>query len=227
MAAREGAVNAKRAGLCQLRDLLITTPEPLRSELRPLTRARLLAASRGDAARRPTRRRSCAAACSHCRSIARRVQQLTAEERELAREIETLTGRLAPWLLALPGVGPISATQLLVSWSHPGRLKSEAAFARLGGVAPIPASSGQHIRHRLDRGGDRKLNRALHQIIASRRTHDRATIAYLKRRHDPRQDRARGDSLPQALPRPQPLPTPRTRSANDRLTYIEASLAHP
>ncbi len=90
VAAREGAVNAKRAGLCQLRDLLITTPEPLRSELRPLTRARLLqrlAATRphgrGDAELRGS--------LLALRSIARRVLQLTAEERELAREIETLT----------------------------------------------------------------------------------------------------------------------------------------
>src|SRR6266516_1935253 len=98
VAAREGAVNAKRAGLCQLRDLLITTPEPLRSELRPLTRARLLqrlAATRPDG-RRDTELRGSMLAL---RSIARRVLQLTAEERELAREIETLTRKLAPQLL--------------------------------------------------------------------------------------------------------------------------------
>src|SRR6266581_1687093 len=87
VAAREGSVNAKRAALCQLRDLLITTPEPLRSELRPLTRARLLqrlAATRPDARRDPELRGAMLA----LRSIARRVLQLTAEERELAREIE-------------------------------------------------------------------------------------------------------------------------------------------
>jgi hypothetical protein len=87
VAAREGAVNAKRAGLCQLRDLLITTPEPLRAELRPLTRARLLqrlAATRPDGRRDPERRGSLLA----LRSIARRVLQLTAEERELAREMQ-------------------------------------------------------------------------------------------------------------------------------------------
>ena len=86
VAAREGAVNAKRAGLCQLRDLLVTTPEPLRSELRPLTRARLLqrlAATRPGGGREPELRGSMLA----LRSIARRVLQLTAEERELACEI--------------------------------------------------------------------------------------------------------------------------------------------
>ena len=102
------------------------------------------------------------------RSIARRVLQLTAEERELAREIETLTRKLAPQLLKQPGVGPHAAAQLVLSWSHPGRIDSEAAFARLAGAAPIPASSGQTIRYRLDRSGDRKLNRALHMILVTR-----------------------------------------------------------
>src|SRR6266481_2230904 len=102
VAAREGAVNAKRAGLCQLRDLLVTTPEPLRSELRPLTRARLL---QRLAAVRPARHRDVElrGALQALRTVARRVQHLTAEERELAREIETLTRTLAPQLLAQPG----------------------------------------------------------------------------------------------------------------------------
>jgi transposase len=160
VAAREGAVNAKRAGLCQLRDLLITTPEPLRSELRPLTRARLL---QRLAATRPHGRPDAELRGSMLalRSIARRVLQLTAEERELARQIEALTRKLAPQLLEQAGVGPHAAAQLVLSWSHRGRIESEAAFARLAGVAPIPASSGQTVRYRLDRSGDRKLNRAL------------------------------------------------------------------
>ena len=181
VAAREGAVNAKRAGLCQLRDLLITTPEPLRSELRPLTRARLLqrlAATRPHGQRDAELRGSLLA----LRSIARRLLQLTAEERELAREIETITRKLAPQLLEQPGVGPHAAAQLVLSWSHQGRITSEAAFARLAGAAPIPASSGQTIRYRLDRSGDRKLNRALHQILVTRKRTHPATIAYIERR---------------------------------------------
>jgi len=181
VAAREGAVNAKRAGLCQLRDLLITTPEPLRSELRLLTRARLLqrlAAARphgrGDAELRGS--------LLALRSIARRVLALTVEERELAREIETITRRLAPQLLEQPGVGPHAAAQLVLSWSHQGRITSEAAFARLAGAAPIPASSGQTVRYRLDRSGDRKLNRALHMILVTRKRTHPATIAYIERR---------------------------------------------
>jgi transposase len=181
VSAREGAVNARRAGLCQLRDLLITTPEPLRSELRPLTRTRLLqrlAATRPHARTDAELRGSLLA----LRSIAHRVLQLTAEERELAREIEALTRRLAPQLLDQPGVGAHAAAQLVLSWSHQGRISSEAAFARLAGAAPIPASSGQTTRYRLDRSGDRKLNRALHMILVTRKRTHPATIAYIERR---------------------------------------------
>jgi transposase len=181
VAAREGAVNAKCAGLGQLRDLLITTPEPLRSQLRPLTQARLLrrlAATRPDTRRDPELRGSMLA----LRSIARRVLELTAEERALGREIEALTRKLAPQLLEQPGVGPHAAAQLVLSWSHPGRIRSEAAFARLAGVAPIPASSGQTVRYRLDRSGDRKLNRALHMILVTRKRLHPPTIAYIERR---------------------------------------------
>ncbi len=164
-----------------MRDLLITTPEPLRSELRPLTRARLLSRL---AATRPQRRHDAElrGTLLALRAVARRVQQLTAEERELAREIETLTRKLAPQLLDQPGVGPLLAAQVVISWSHQGRIVSEAAFARLAGVAPIPASSGQTIRYRLDRSGDRQLNRALHMILVTRRRAPPPTIAYINRR---------------------------------------------
>jgi transposase len=181
MAAREGAVNAKRAGLCQLSDLLITTPEPHRRELRPLTRARLLsrlAATRAERRQDPELRGTLLA----LRTVARRVLQLTAEERELAREIETLIRNLAPQLLDQAGVGPLLAAQVVLAWSHQGRVVSEAAFARLAGVAPIPASTGQTIRYRLDRSGDRQLNRALHQILLTRRRTHRPTIDYIDRR---------------------------------------------
>jgi transposase len=181
MAAREGAVNAKRAGLCQLRDLLVTAPDLLRSELRLLSRARLLsrlAATRPERRQDPELRGTLLA----LRAIARRVQSLTIEERELAKEIETLVRKLAPQLLDQPGVGPLGAAQVIISWSHQGRVVSEAAFAHLAGAAPIPASSGQTIRYRLDRGGDRKLNRALHQILITRRRMHPPTNAYIDRR---------------------------------------------
>jgi transposase len=93
-----------------------------------------------------------------------------------------------PELLVEPGVGPIAAGQLIVSWSHKDRVRSEAAFARLAGVAPFPASSGLTNRHRLSRGGDRQLNRALHTVILHRRQHDpgpgnTSSVASPKARH--------------------------------------------
>jgi transposase len=181
MAAREGAVIARTAALGQLRDLLVTTSEPLRSELRTLTRARLLARL---TAARPDRRHDAELRGTHLalKALARRIQQLTAEERDLAREIEQLTRKLAPQLLDEPGIGPLLAAQVVLAWSHHGRVTSEAAFARLAGAAPIPASSGQTIRYRLDRSGDRKLNRTLYQIILTRRRTHPPTIAYINRR---------------------------------------------
>jgi transposase len=149
---------------------------------------------------------------------------LTVEERELAREIETLTRKLAPQLLAQPGVGPLAAAQVLISWSHRGRITSEAAFARLAGCAPIPASSGQTVRYRLDRGGDRRLNRALHMILVTRKRSHPATISYIERRLAEGKTRSEANRCLKRLPRPQPLPTPRAPT-NDRLTFIEASLA--
>src|SRR5438270_8083367 len=181
VAARAGAVHAKCAGLAQLRDLLITTPEPLRSELRPLTQApllRRLAATRPEARRDPELRGSMLA----LRSVARRVLRLQAEQRALGREIEALTRKLAPQLLEQPGVGPHAAAQLVLSWSHQGRIRSEPAFARLAGAAPIPASSAPPARYRLDRSGDRKLNRALHMILITRKRAHPPTIAYIERR---------------------------------------------
>ena len=177
LATREGAVQARASALCQLRSLLVAAPERLRGELRGLSRAALLrrcVALRGREGER-------ALACS-LRALARRVRALDREARALEREIETLVGRLAPALLREPGVGPLSAAQLLVAWSHRGRLHSESAFARLAGAAPLPASSGKLVRHRLDRGGDRRLNRALHTIVVSRRKHHAETIAYVERR---------------------------------------------
>jgi transposase len=176
---REGALAARRAALCQLRALIVTAPAPLREELRPLTRARLL---RRCAALRPGRAPDERGTRLALRLLARRIQLLTGEERALKGEIAALVERIAPPLLAESGIGPISAAQVLVAWSHRGRLRSEAAFARLAGAPPIPASSGLVVRHRLDRGGDRQLNRALHTVIVSRRKHHPPTIAYVERR---------------------------------------------
>jgi transposase len=175
---REGALTARRAALCQLRALLLALPAERRERLQQLSRGRLL---RRLADLRPSAGELRGLFLS-LRTLAHRVQALDREERTLEREIRALVRELAPSLLDEPGIGPISAAQLLIAWSHPGRIHSEAAFARLAGAAPIPASSGKTIRHRLDRGGDRQLNRALHTIIVSRRKHHPSTIDYIARR---------------------------------------------
>jgi transposase len=85
-------------------------------------------------------------------------------------------------LLDQTGIGPVTAAIVMTAWSHPGRVRSEAAFAKLAGVNPIPASSGNTTRHRLNRGGDRRLNRALHMTIVTRIRTDPQTKAYVERR---------------------------------------------
>jgi transposase len=77
-----------------------------------------------------------------------------------------------PELLGRCGVGPIVAATVLCAWPHPGRCRTDAAFAMLGGAAPIPASSGQTVRVRLNRSGDRQLNQALHLIVLTRLRYD-------------------------------------------------------
>jgi transposase len=97
-------------------------------------------------------------------------------------ELGTIVGDLAPGLTSRRGIGPVSAAQAIVSFSHPGRCRHDAAFARLAGTSPVEASSGQITRHRLNRGGDRALNRAIHVIATTRMRDDPATRAYLIRR---------------------------------------------
>jgi transposase len=117
------------------------------------------------------------------RRLARRHQALDAEITELDAEIGPLVKQAAPELLALFGVGPETAGQLLASaGDNPERMRSESAFAHLAGVAPIPASSGRTHRHRLNRGGDRAANNALHTIVLVRMRYDERTRAYVERR---------------------------------------------
>jgi len=160
--------------------VIVTAPETLRQELRRLSEGRLL--ERCSRLRRTTGTADELATRLVLRSLARRVPAATTEAAELEQEIRAHVQSLAPALLDEPGVGPIVAAQLIVAWSHPGRLRSQACFARLAGVAPLPATSGQTQRHRLSRGGDRQLNRALHSIVLHRRQHDPATRDYIARR---------------------------------------------
>ncbi|MGL3806097.1 IS110 family transposase [Paeniglutamicibacter sp. R2-26] len=98
------------------------------------------------------------------------------------KQLHEIVDQLAAGLMDLPGLGPVCAAQVLVSYSHHGRVRSEAAFAALAGVNPIPASSGNNVGHRLNRHGDRQLNKALHTIARSRMASDPVTKEYVERR---------------------------------------------
>jgi transposase len=181
MSTRNSAVLARTRAINHLKALIVSAPEDLRAELRAKTSdaqitycATLRARPSRDIEHRTTVR------VLHC--TARRIQLLRSEAEALQAEITDLVTSMHPQLLTLPGVGPMSAAQILISYSHPGRFRSEAAFAAFSGAAPIPASSGLTTRHRLNRGGDRQLNRALHTIVLTRTRIDPATQAYIARR---------------------------------------------
>jgi transposase len=179
--ARRTAVETRKVALVQLRSVIVTAPDELRDQLRRLPLGELL--NRCSRFRRSSSRTHAQlATILVLRSLARRIQAATGEAETLEQEILSHVRALVPELLDEPGVGPIVAAQLIVTWSHHNRIDSEACFARLAGVAPLPASSGLTTRHRLSRGGDRQLNRALHTVILHRRQHDPATRDYIARR---------------------------------------------
>jgi transposase len=180
--ARDSAKTARTAAINALRALMITAPVDLREELRRLTLTALVTRCRRlrhDA----TSDTELAAVKMALRSVATRIDHLTVETRELETAMRRLVEQLCPALLNQPGVGTLLAAQIIVSWSHPGRCRSESAFARLAGIAPLEANSGQtQTRHRLNRGGDRQLNRAIHQAAVIRAKSHPETRAYLQRR---------------------------------------------
>ena len=115
--------------------------------------------------------------------LAKRVAALDIELKAITKRITDLVRQSpAATLLDQPGIGPVTAAVALTSWSHLGRIRSEAAFASLAGTNPIPASSGNTVRHRINHGGDRRLNRALHMAIVTRMRTDPRTRAYVQRR---------------------------------------------
>ena len=178
---RQGAVNAKQRAMCHLQALIVTAPQALREQLQAKTTtdavvrcARLRTGVQQSGEHRAT--------ILTLRATARRILALEAEAYDHESLMQELVRSAAPALLDESGIGVLTAAELLCAWSHPGRLRSEAAFAALAGVAPISASSGKVIRHRLNRGGDRQLNRALHTIVLTRLTHHPETKAYAARR---------------------------------------------
>jgi transposase len=180
--ARRGAVKARTAAINQLKAQIITAPAALREHLAGLGTAELIATC---ARLRPAVDLTCptAAAKKALRALARRWQMLDAEATDHETDIATLVAAANPALLALPGIGPLTAAQLLITaGDNPQRMHSEGAFAHLTGTAPVPASSGQTRRHRLSRGGDRQANNALHMIAITRLRHDPRTRDYMARR---------------------------------------------
>ena len=181
--ARRSAVTARAQAQTQIKALIITAPEPLRTTLRNVGDRELIDHC---ASRRPDRSRAgdpATATVLALRALARRHQQLTVEVNDLNALIAPLVAALNPALLTLPGVGVDVAGQLLVTaGDNPARLRSEAAFAMLCGAAPLPASSGRTVRHRLNRGGDRQANAALYRIVLCRLRWDPRTRAYAARR---------------------------------------------
>ena len=198
--ARTGAVRARARALTQLKSLIVTAPDALRAQLTGLNGTKLvttcarLRPTRGVAptpspfAKRPPRpgrlTDPTAATKRALASTGQRVLQLDIEIAELDDDLEALLTPLAPTLLDLMGVGLDVAGQLLVTFGdNPDRIASEAAFAHLCGVAPIPANSGKNQNnYRLNRGGDRAANAALYRIVLCRLRYDERTRAYVDRR---------------------------------------------
>lgn len=182
LAARRSAVNASTDAQRQVFSLVIAAPEPIRERFRGQklpamirTAASMRLNSAWDVETTTT--------VMVLRSLARRARVLAEEASEHEKAIRAIVQAWRPDLLAQPGIGPIVAATVLCAWSHHGRIHSEAAFAMLAGAAPIPATSGQMTnRHRLNRYGDRQLNRALHTIVLSRIRYDQTTQTYVARR---------------------------------------------
>ncbi|MFE0700545.1 IS110 family transposase [Streptomyces sp. NPDC058872] len=179
---RASAVKARTQTINQIKSLIITAPAEVREALRSLTTTELV--RRLTASRPGTDLAVPATAVKVAlKRLAKRYRHLSEEIAEADAELRVLITRTAPGLLALSGVGTETAGQLLVTaGDNPDRLGSEASFAHLCAAAPVPASSGRTDRHRLNRGGDRQANRALHTIVLVRMRHDPRTRNYVARR---------------------------------------------
>lgn len=181
LGARREMTTTKTRQVNRLRALLLGGDDIDRDLARgTLTDTRLVAISRrrtraGEDAQHAVRR-------AEARRLALAIRQAVGELQENRARLGELVAAMTPALMDRTGVGPVSAAQTLVTWSHHGRCRDEAAFAALAGVCPIPASSGRVTRHRLNRGGDRQLNRALHDIVLTRWRICPRTHAYIARR---------------------------------------------
>jgi len=180
--ARDTAVRARTAAINELKAFVVTADDTLRSELRGLRTPALVKRCAGF---RHSTNRSVDQACTRAamRAVAQRITHLNEEITTHEQALTSLVDQAAPQLVAEIGIGPITAAAFYIAWSHPGRCRNEAAYARLAGASPIPVTSGQtQQRHRLNRRGDRQLNKALHQVAVTRLRSHPPTQAYKKRR---------------------------------------------
>ena len=181
-AARSSAVKAHTAAVNQIKGLLVSAPEALRTKYRGLGAAPLIKAL--GRARPSGHIADPEYMClMTLKSLALRCRSLEAEIEAADDALSQILTTYAPLLCDLPGVGTEVASQMLVTvGDNPERVGNEAQFAALAGVAPIPASSGKTTRHRLSRGGDRNANRALHQVVLGRMSTCPRTRAYVSKR---------------------------------------------
>jgi hypothetical protein len=179
---RRAAVEGATAGQRQLLALVITAPEQVRARFRGQTTRAMIATAAGLRPGASSGDIEVITALTVLRDLARRTRFLETEALDHEKAIRAIVHTWRPDLLELTGVGPIVAATVLTAWSHPGRCRNDAAFAMLTGAAPIPAPSGKTVRYRLNRSGDRQLNRALHTVVLSRLQRDERTRAYAERR---------------------------------------------
>jgi len=175
------AYKARTQALNQLHSLIVAAPEPVRGQLRDLPRRQMLATAQSF---RPGDRDDLVSVAKLAlRELANRVADLDAQIARVATRRRRLLTQTAPQLIAITGVGPDTATTLLLAaGDNPDRLTSQATFAALLGASPIPASSGKTTRMRLNRGGDRLGNAALWRIVITRMATQPDTRAYVERR---------------------------------------------
>lgn len=198
---RRSAVKAKTQAGNQIKDLVLTAPEPIRAQLRSsTTRQRVRAAVTW----RPGEVTDPATATRRAlRDLARRWLALHQEITALEADLTRLLKATVPSLLAQPGVGiDVAAKLVIAAGENPARLRTEAAFAALCGTSPVDASSGKHSAHRLNQGGNRQANNALHTVVLHRWRTCPETRAYIeKRQHEGKTDRAIRRCLKRALAR--------------------------
>ncbi|WP_222844631.1 transposase [Saccharomonospora sp. CUA-673] len=182
LGARQELIMTRRRAINQLRALLLTGDEADRqlARTKQFSDARLETIIQRAVLDGQTREQSIRR--EEARRLALRIRETGADLATNNTRLRTIVTELAPDLIAKLGVGPISAAQAIVTWSHHGRCRNEAAFAALAGASPLPASSGRTTRHRLNRGGDRALNCALHSIVLTRWRSCPRTRAYVERR---------------------------------------------